>query len=172
MTFKVLLHHYGRFTSPPGRKFEGGLIACVDPVEFETFSADQLKFFLTNCLGYDENSPTFFIYKNQIVVLIQGQYHWLMQLKTAKVYQRTQNFNKTKCMCTFQELSYSNSQWPTHATLIIPRRVHMINLHVQKSYLTNLWLWVLCCLYCSVMIFIVHVQVTIRLFSLSMSMSM
>ena len=60
MTFKVLLHHYGRFTSPPGRKFEGGLIACVDPVEFETFSADQLKQILTNCLGYDENSPTFF----------------------------------------------------------------------------------------------------------------
>lgn len=60
MTFKVLLHHYGRFTSPPGRKFEGGLIACVDPVEFKTFSAEQLIKNLTNCLGYDENSPTFF----------------------------------------------------------------------------------------------------------------
>lgn len=63
MSFKVLLHHYGMFTSPSGRKFVGGLIACVDPVEFETFSAEQLKKILTNCLGYDERSTTFFLYK-------------------------------------------------------------------------------------------------------------
>lgn len=72
MTFKVLLHHYGRFTSPPGRKFVGGLIACVDPVEFETFSVEQLKKILTNCLGYDERSTTYFYLKKPTCCLALG----------------------------------------------------------------------------------------------------
>ncbi|GJV52109.1 zinc finger BED domain-containing protein RICESLEEPER 2-like protein [Tanacetum coccineum] len=32
MTFKVLLHHYGRFTSPPHREFVDELIATIDPI--------------------------------------------------------------------------------------------------------------------------------------------
>ena len=72
MPFTVLLHHYGRFTSPPGRKFEGGLTACVNPVDFETFSVDQLKLILTNCLGYDEKSPTFFYIKKPNCSLDSG----------------------------------------------------------------------------------------------------
>ena len=72
MTFKVLLHHYGMFTSPPGRKFVGGLIACVDPVEIETFSAEQLKKILTNSLGYDERSTTFFYIKKPNCCLDSG----------------------------------------------------------------------------------------------------
>ncbi|GJZ36922.1 hypothetical protein Tco_0583113 [Tanacetum coccineum] len=59
MTCKVLLHHYGRFTSPPRRSFVGGLVATVDPVELERFSTNQVKRILTYSLGYDENSPTF-----------------------------------------------------------------------------------------------------------------
>ena len=72
MTFKILLHHYGRFTSPPGRKFKDELIACVDPVEFETFSVEQLKKILTNCLGYDEMSKTYFYVKNPNCCLDSG----------------------------------------------------------------------------------------------------
>ncbi|GJT46051.1 hypothetical protein Tco_0954766 [Tanacetum coccineum] len=60
MTCKVLLHHYGRFTSPPGRKFVGKMVATVDPVELDSFSTNQVKLILANSLGYDENSPTFF----------------------------------------------------------------------------------------------------------------
>ncbi|GKA88519.1 putative nucleotidyltransferase, ribonuclease H [Tanacetum coccineum] len=42
MTFKVLLHHYGKFTSPsPERKFVGGIVPTVDPVELDNFSTDQ-----------------------------------------------------------------------------------------------------------------------------------
>ncbi|GJU49350.1 hypothetical protein Tco_1218905 [Tanacetum coccineum] len=63
MTFKVLLHHYGTFTTPPGRKFVGGIVATVDPVELDSFSIDQMKPILTNCLGYDENSPMFLYMK-------------------------------------------------------------------------------------------------------------
>ncbi|GKB44509.1 hypothetical protein Tco_0889451 [Tanacetum coccineum] len=63
MKFKVLLHHYGRFTSPPGRKFVSEMVATVDPVELDSFSTDQVKLILTNCLGYDENSPTFLYIK-------------------------------------------------------------------------------------------------------------
>ncbi|GJT54074.1 hypothetical protein Tco_0989128 [Tanacetum coccineum] len=59
MTCKVLLHHYGRFTSPPRRRFVGGLVATVDPVELERFSTNQVKIILKYSLGYDENSPTF-----------------------------------------------------------------------------------------------------------------
>ncbi|GJT47700.1 transposase, MuDR, MULE transposase domain protein [Tanacetum coccineum] len=59
MTFKVLLHHYGRFTSPPRRKFVDGLVATVDPVKLDSFSTNQVKLILTNSLGYDFNSPTF-----------------------------------------------------------------------------------------------------------------
>ncbi|GKB10449.1 hypothetical protein Tco_0844372 [Tanacetum coccineum] len=63
MTFKVLLHHYGRFTTPPGRKFVSGMVATIDPVELDNFSTPQLKLILTNCLCYDENSPTFLYMK-------------------------------------------------------------------------------------------------------------
>ncbi|GJX08384.1 hypothetical protein Tco_0196316 [Tanacetum coccineum] len=63
MTFKVLLHHYGRFTSPPARKFVGRIVDIVDPVELDSFSTDQMKLILSNCLGYDENSPTFLYMK-------------------------------------------------------------------------------------------------------------
>ncbi|GKD57799.1 hypothetical protein Tco_1291186, partial [Tanacetum coccineum] len=63
MTFKVLLHHYGRFTTPPGRKFVGGIVATVDPIKLDSFSTYQMKLNLTNCLGYDENSPTFLYMK-------------------------------------------------------------------------------------------------------------
>ena len=63
MTFKVLLHHYERFTTPPGRRFVGEIVATVDPVELDSFSTDQMKLILTNCLGYDENSPTFLYMK-------------------------------------------------------------------------------------------------------------
>ncbi|GJZ23231.1 hypothetical protein Tco_0560690 [Tanacetum coccineum] len=63
MTFKVLLHHYGRFTSPPGRKFVDGIVATVDPVELSNFSSNQMKAILTKCLGYDENSATFLYIK-------------------------------------------------------------------------------------------------------------
>nr|GEV67097.1 hypothetical protein [Tanacetum cinerariifolium] len=59
MTFKVLLHYYGRFTSPPRREFVGEMVATLDPVELEKFSTDQVKLILTNCLGYDKNSTTF-----------------------------------------------------------------------------------------------------------------
>nr|GEV66627.1 hypothetical protein [Tanacetum cinerariifolium] len=63
MTFKVLLHHYGRFTTPLERKFVGGMDVTADPVELENFSTDQLKLILTNCLSYDENSLTFLYMK-------------------------------------------------------------------------------------------------------------
>nr|GEV12702.1 hypothetical protein [Tanacetum cinerariifolium] len=59
MTCKVLLHHYGRFTSPPRRSFVCGLVATIDPVELERFSTNQVKRILTYSLGYDENSTTF-----------------------------------------------------------------------------------------------------------------
>ncbi|GJU47741.1 RNA-directed DNA polymerase, eukaryota, reverse transcriptase zinc-binding domain protein [Tanacetum coccineum] len=59
----VLLHHYGRFTSPPGRKFVDGIVATVDPVELSNFSSNQMKAILTKCLGYDENSATFLYIK-------------------------------------------------------------------------------------------------------------
>ncbi|GJW05947.1 hypothetical protein Tco_1568370 [Tanacetum coccineum] len=59
MTCKLLLHHYGRFTSPPRRSFVSGLVGTVDPVELERFSTNQVKRILTYSLGYDENSPTF-----------------------------------------------------------------------------------------------------------------
>ncbi|GKB32576.1 hypothetical protein Tco_0871977 [Tanacetum coccineum] len=63
MTFKVLLHHYGSFTSPPGRKFVDGIVATVDLVELNNFSTNQMKAILTKCLGYDENSSTFLYMK-------------------------------------------------------------------------------------------------------------
>ncbi|GJZ71498.1 hypothetical protein Tco_0635349 [Tanacetum coccineum] len=63
MTFKVLLHHYGSFTSPPGRKYVDGIVATVDPVELNNFSTNQIKAILTKCLGYDENSSTFLYMK-------------------------------------------------------------------------------------------------------------
>nr|GEV04127.1 reverse transcriptase domain-containing protein [Tanacetum cinerariifolium] len=63
MTFKVQLHHYGRFTIPHGRRFVDGMVATTDPVELESFSTNQMKLILTNCLGYDENSVTFLYIK-------------------------------------------------------------------------------------------------------------
>ncbi|GJR72547.1 hypothetical protein Tco_0084912 [Tanacetum coccineum] len=44
----VLLHHYGRFTSPPGREFVGEIVAIVDPVKLDIFSPDQVKLILKN----------------------------------------------------------------------------------------------------------------------------
>ncbi|GJU48739.1 hypothetical protein Tco_1218294 [Tanacetum coccineum] len=72
MTFKVLLHHYGRFTTPLGRKFVGGIVATVDLVKLDSFSTDQMKLILTNCLGYDENSPTFLYMKKPNCSLDSG----------------------------------------------------------------------------------------------------
>ncbi|GJU61847.1 hypothetical protein Tco_1243682 [Tanacetum coccineum] len=72
MTFKVLLHHYGRFTSPPGRKFIDGMVATVDPVELDNFSTNQVKFILTNSLGYNENSSTFLYLKKPNCSLDSG----------------------------------------------------------------------------------------------------
>ncbi|GKB87050.1 hypothetical protein Tco_0959322 [Tanacetum coccineum] len=72
MTFKVLLHHYGRFTSPPGRKFVDGLVATVDPVELDSFSTNQVKLILTNSLGYDFNSQTFLYLRNPNCSLDSG----------------------------------------------------------------------------------------------------
>ncbi|GJT53302.1 hypothetical protein Tco_0988356 [Tanacetum coccineum] len=63
MAFKVLLHHYGRFISPSGRKFVDGIVATVDPVELSNFSSNQMKAILTKCLGYDENSAAFLYMK-------------------------------------------------------------------------------------------------------------
>ena len=91
MTFKVLLHHYGMFTSPPGRTFVGGLIACVDPVDFETFSVDQLKKILTNCLGYDEKSNSYFYVKKPNCCLDSGLVSLdevIEDLETMKAYTR------------------------------------------------------------------------------------
>ncbi|GJT04662.1 transposase, MuDR, MULE transposase domain protein [Tanacetum coccineum] len=51
------------FTSPPGREFVGERVATIDPVKLDTFSTDQVKLILTNCLGYDGNSPTFLYIK-------------------------------------------------------------------------------------------------------------
>ncbi|GJT88612.1 hypothetical protein Tco_1070329 [Tanacetum coccineum] len=59
-------------TSPPGRKFVGGLVATVDPVELDSFSSDQMKLILTNCLGYNENSPTFVYMKKPNCSLDSG----------------------------------------------------------------------------------------------------
>ncbi|GKE84670.1 hypothetical protein Tco_1558412 [Tanacetum coccineum] len=53
----------GRFTTPPGEKFIGGIVATIDQVELDKFSTDQMKLILTNYLGYDENSPTFIYMK-------------------------------------------------------------------------------------------------------------
>ncbi|GJV68758.1 hypothetical protein Tco_1484267 [Tanacetum coccineum] len=72
MTFKVLLHYYGRFTSPPGRKFVDGLVATVVPVELDSFSTNQVKLILTNSLGYDFNSPTFIYLRNPNCSLDSG----------------------------------------------------------------------------------------------------
>ncbi|GKD07965.1 hypothetical protein Tco_1187650 [Tanacetum coccineum] len=72
MTFKLLLHHYGRFTTPPGRRFVDGLVAIIDPVELESFSTSQMKLILTNCLGYDENSATFLYIKKPSCSLDSG----------------------------------------------------------------------------------------------------
>ncbi|GJW89562.1 hypothetical protein Tco_0167115 [Tanacetum coccineum] len=57
MTFKVLLHHYGRFTSPPHREFVDEMIATIDPVDINTFSANQdfvVKDELRLCLEDEE----------------------------------------------------------------------------------------------------------------------
>ncbi|GJZ93456.1 hypothetical protein Tco_0665521 [Tanacetum coccineum] len=72
MTFKVLLHHYGRFTTLPGRRFVGEIVATVDLVELDSFSTNQMKLILTNCLGYDENSPTFLYMKKPNCSLDSG----------------------------------------------------------------------------------------------------
>ncbi|GJS97886.1 hypothetical protein Tco_0819056 [Tanacetum coccineum] len=72
MTFKLLLHHYGRFTTPPGRRFVDGMVATIDPVELESFSTSQMKLILTNCLGYDENSATFLYIKKPSCSLDSG----------------------------------------------------------------------------------------------------
>ncbi|GKC78943.1 hypothetical protein Tco_1129717 [Tanacetum coccineum] len=49
MTFKLLLHNYGRFTTPPGRKFVGGIVATIDPVEPP---ATMVKYEAYNINGY------------------------------------------------------------------------------------------------------------------------
>ncbi|GJV75501.1 hypothetical protein Tco_1507085 [Tanacetum coccineum] len=61
MIFKVLL--YGRFTSPRRREFVGEMVATIDLVKLDTFSTEQVKLILTNCLGYDGNSSTFLYIK-------------------------------------------------------------------------------------------------------------
>ncbi|GJZ46779.1 transposase, MuDR, MULE transposase domain protein [Tanacetum coccineum] len=68
----VLLHHYGRFTSPPHREFVDELIATIDPVDIDTFSANQVKLILTNYVGYDKNSPTFLYIKKRNCSLDSG----------------------------------------------------------------------------------------------------
>ncbi|GJS42695.1 hypothetical protein Tco_0567738 [Tanacetum coccineum] len=55
-TYRAMVQDW--FTSPPERKFIDGIVATVDPVELENFSTNQVKFILTNSLGYDENSST------------------------------------------------------------------------------------------------------------------
>ncbi|GKD52909.1 hypothetical protein Tco_1286296 [Tanacetum coccineum] len=72
MTIKVLLHHYGKFTSPPRRKFVSDMVATVDPVELDSFLTDQVKLILTNCLGYDGNSTTFLYIKKPNCSLDSG----------------------------------------------------------------------------------------------------
>ncbi|GJR63294.1 hypothetical protein Tco_1505456 [Tanacetum coccineum] len=57
------LSNQERFTSPSGREFVDEMVATVDPVELDTFSTDQVKLILTNCLGYDKNSSTFLYIK-------------------------------------------------------------------------------------------------------------
>ncbi|GJY96255.1 hypothetical protein Tco_0512616 [Tanacetum coccineum] len=52
-----------RFTSPPNREFVDEMIATIDPVDIDTFSANQVKLILTNYVGYDKNSPTFLYIK-------------------------------------------------------------------------------------------------------------
>ncbi|GKC25282.1 transposase, MuDR, MULE transposase domain protein [Tanacetum coccineum] len=68
----VLLHHYGRFTSPHDREFVDDLIATIDPVDIDTFSANQVKLILTNYVGYDKNSPTFIYIKKPNCSLDSG----------------------------------------------------------------------------------------------------
>nr|GEY32511.1 hypothetical protein [Tanacetum cinerariifolium] len=48
---------------PPRRRFVGGLVATVDPVELERFSTNQVKRILKYSFGYDENSSTFLYLK-------------------------------------------------------------------------------------------------------------
>ncbi|GJY22886.1 transposase, MuDR, MULE transposase domain protein [Tanacetum coccineum] len=52
-----------QFTSPPNREFVDEMIATIDPVDIDTFSANQVKLILTNYVGYDKNSPTFLYIK-------------------------------------------------------------------------------------------------------------
>ncbi|GKF25571.1 hypothetical protein Tco_0081465 [Tanacetum coccineum] len=66
------LLHYGRFTSSPGRSFIDGMVATIDPVELDNFSTNQVKFILTNSLGYDENSSTFLYLKKPNCSLDSG----------------------------------------------------------------------------------------------------
>nr|GEX01797.1 hypothetical protein [Tanacetum cinerariifolium] len=72
MTFKLLLHHYRRFTTPPERRFVDGMVATIDPVELEIFSTSQMKLILANSLGYDENSATFLYVKKPSCSLDSG----------------------------------------------------------------------------------------------------
>ncbi|GJV14490.1 hypothetical protein Tco_1359813 [Tanacetum coccineum] len=60
------------FTTPPGRRFVDGMVATIDPVELESFSTNQMKLILTNCLGYDENSATFLYIKKPSCSLDSG----------------------------------------------------------------------------------------------------
>ncbi|GJZ95507.1 oligopeptide transporter [Tanacetum coccineum] len=137
MTFKVLLHHYGRFTSPPGRKFVAGLVATVDPVELDNFSTNQVKLILTNSLGYDFNSPTFLYLRNPNCSLDSG----LIPLADA-IQDRDMLLTYTK---TYQNRLLVYVSWVEISPLVVAnqrkdernKKENQGKSSCSKSYLTN-----------------------------------
>ncbi|GJS85960.1 hypothetical protein Tco_0752501, partial [Tanacetum coccineum] len=83
MTFKLLLHNYGRFTTPPGRKFVGGIVATIDPVEPP---ATIVKYEAYNINGYTFRTKNYdgIVYQNSGVSVEVVDLHISKEVATTR----------------------------------------------------------------------------------------
>ena len=59
--FTIILHHSGRLTSPPGRKYVAGKIDHVDLIDIDQFSIHEVGLMM-DCLGYNGTQAMYYMY--------------------------------------------------------------------------------------------------------------
>ncbi|GKA60565.1 RNA-directed DNA polymerase, eukaryota, partial [Tanacetum coccineum] len=60
--FSIKLHHDGKFTPSPKRRYVGGKLNYVDKIDMDPFNVDELHMFVKD-LGYDPKQLMFYHYK-------------------------------------------------------------------------------------------------------------
>ena len=61
--FSLRVHHEGRFSELPKRKYVGGQVTFVDLIAIDQFNIDLLNSIMYQSLGYEENVKMYYHYK-------------------------------------------------------------------------------------------------------------